>query len=67
MEAIVTRGEHVPGVETRDVKLARDIASQEHVITCHHTVTTNTMFENISNLNSDSIVELKLKFLYSIF
>ena len=42
MEAIVTRGEHVPGVETRDVKLARDIASQEHVITCHH--------ENISNI-----------------
>ena len=65
MEAIVTRGDGVPGVEARDVKLARDIASQDitklYLMSYYWTILAMTTVGNLPHPTT------KVQYFYVIF
>lgn len=66
MEAIVIRGEHgTPGVEPRDVRLARDLASQDitklYLMSYYWTILAMTTVGNLPHPTT------KVQYVYVIF
>ena len=65
MEDIVTRGDHVPGVGPRDVRLARDLASQDitklYLMSYYWTILAMTTVGNLPHPTT------KVQYVYVIF
>ena len=65
MEGIVARGVHVPGVDPRDVKIARDIATQDitklYLMSYYWTILAMTTVGNLPHPTT------KVQYFYVIF